>query len=188
MTRKEMTEIFSVMLLAWPNAEMFKGGLQKLGPTIELWAACLCDVDFVIAQKAVVLLCKECKFPPSIAEFRDKVDIVHGEITARVDTAWDKLMLGLRLGRSPQEIYNKLPRDSRTRSAIDAIGGPGEIVVTETVEFANGRTEKIDQYNYHAFANAYKHALRQARAIDDTRHKAASFGAKQIGGKTDEQK
>lgn len=46
MTRKEMTEIFSVMLLAWPNAEMFKGGVQKLGPTIELWTACLPDVDF----------------------------------------------------------------------------------------------------------------------------------------------
>ena len=27
MTNKEMTEIFSVMLLAWPNAEVFKGGI-----------------------------------------------------------------------------------------------------------------------------------------------------------------
>lgn len=41
MTKKEMTELFSVMLLAWPNAEMFKGGVAKLGPTIELWTACL---------------------------------------------------------------------------------------------------------------------------------------------------
>lgn len=46
MTKKEMTELFSVMLLAWPNAEMFKGGVAKLGPTIELWTACLTDVDF----------------------------------------------------------------------------------------------------------------------------------------------
>lgn len=41
MTKKEMTELFGVMLLAWPNAEMFKGGVAKLGPTIELWTACL---------------------------------------------------------------------------------------------------------------------------------------------------
>ena len=59
MTRKEMTEIFSVMLLAWPNAEMFKGGVQKLGPTIELWTACLPDVDFWQGQQAVIKLCRE---------------------------------------------------------------------------------------------------------------------------------
>ena len=37
MTRKEMTEIFTVMSLAWPSAEMFKGGVERLGPTIKLW-------------------------------------------------------------------------------------------------------------------------------------------------------
>lgn len=72
MTKKEMTEIFSVMLLAWPNAEMFKGGVAKLGPTIELWTDCLSDVDFWLGQQAVIRLCRECKFPPSIAEFKEK--------------------------------------------------------------------------------------------------------------------
>lgn len=33
MTHKEMSEIFAVMLLAYPNAEVFKGGIAKLGPT-----------------------------------------------------------------------------------------------------------------------------------------------------------
>lgn len=32
MTHKEMSEIFAVMLLAYPNAEVFKGGIAKLGP------------------------------------------------------------------------------------------------------------------------------------------------------------
>ena len=36
MTHKEMSEIFAVMLLAYPNAEVFKGGIAKLGPTINL--------------------------------------------------------------------------------------------------------------------------------------------------------
>ena len=31
MTHKEMSEIFAVMLLAYPNAEVFKGGIAKLG-------------------------------------------------------------------------------------------------------------------------------------------------------------
>lgn len=76
MTKKEMTELFGVMLLAWPNAEMFKGGVAKLGPTIELWTACLTDVDFWLGQQAVIRLCRECKFPPSIAEFKEKADAV----------------------------------------------------------------------------------------------------------------
>lgn len=84
-----MTEIFSVMLLAWPNAEMFKGGVAKLGPTIELWAACLSDVDFWLGQQAVIRLCRECKFPPSIAEFKEKADNVQQEIRSRIDLEWN---------------------------------------------------------------------------------------------------
>ena len=34
MTHKEMSEIFAVMLLAYPNAEVFKGGIAKLGPSL----------------------------------------------------------------------------------------------------------------------------------------------------------
>lgn len=51
MTKKEMTEIFAVMKLAYPNAEMFKGGIETLKPTIELWASCLADVDFWTGNK-----------------------------------------------------------------------------------------------------------------------------------------
>ena len=79
MTQKEMTEIFGIMLLAYPNAETFKGGIQKLLPTINLWCACLPEVDFWIGQQAVIKLCRECKYPPTIAEFREKADAVKSE-------------------------------------------------------------------------------------------------------------
>lgn len=51
MTHKEMTEIFAVLLLAYPNAEIFKGGIKKLAPTINLWVTCLPDVDFGQASR-----------------------------------------------------------------------------------------------------------------------------------------
>lgn len=54
MTHKEMSEIFAVMLLAYPNAEVFKGGIAKLGPTINLWVTCLPEIDFWTGQQAVV--------------------------------------------------------------------------------------------------------------------------------------
>ena len=80
MTGKEMTELFAIMLLAWPNAETFKGGIPKLAPTIKLWVSCTADVDFWTGQQAVVRLCQHCKFPPTIAEFREQVDNVNKDI------------------------------------------------------------------------------------------------------------
>ena len=73
MTQKEMTELFAIMLLAYPNAEIFKGGIQKLAPTIELWTRCLPEVDYWTGQHAVLKLCRECKYPPTIAAFKEKV-------------------------------------------------------------------------------------------------------------------
>ena len=126
MTKKEMTEIFSVMLLAWPNAEMFKGGVAKLGPTIELWTACLSDVDFWLGQQAVIRLCRECKFPPSIAEFKEKADNVQQEIRSRIDLDWNDIKFSRLLDKAPQEWYQRLPPNSDVKAVIDA-GRRGEV-------------------------------------------------------------
>lgn len=58
MTRAEVTEIFAVLMMAYPNAEMFKAPDKdslkaKLAPTITLWTTCLRDIDFWAAQQAV---------------------------------------------------------------------------------------------------------------------------------------
>ena len=59
MTRAEVTEIFAVLMMAYPNAEMFKAPDKdslkaKLAPTITLWTTCLRDIDFWAAQQAVI--------------------------------------------------------------------------------------------------------------------------------------
>lgn len=70
MTKAEMTEIFSIMMLAWPQAKMFQP--ETLRQTVELWAACTQDIRFEFAQKAALALCQTSKFPPSIADFREQ--------------------------------------------------------------------------------------------------------------------
>lgn len=184
MTRKEMTEIFSVMLLAWPNAEMFKGGVQKLGPTIELWTACLPDVDFWMAQQAVIKLCRECKFPPSIAEFKEKAEKVKSEVKVRIDMSWNLLRMDMELGKTPEEACAKLPKDSTEYLAIQAIGGPSRLIVTKEHTCANGRKETVEFYNYGDFAAAYERLIRQTNALSNGQHKALASGMKQIGEKT----
>ena len=68
------------MLLAWPNAETFKGGIKKLAPTIRLWTASTMDVDYWTGQQAIIRLCKICKFPPTIAEFREQAKAVNKDL------------------------------------------------------------------------------------------------------------
>lgn len=179
MTKKEMTEIFSVMLLAWPNAEMFKGGVAKLGPTIELWTACLSDVDFWLGQQAVIRLCRECKFPPSIAEFKEKAEAVTSEVKERIDVAWNHLKFSLD-EKPPEEVYATLP-EGETKAVIAAMGGPAKLIVHSEHHYGSGRIEPYDYYDYSGFFTEYKQLLRQASALDGTRAKA--IGPGQIGGK-----
>lgn len=173
MTRKEMSEIFAVMLLAYPNAEAFKGGIQKLGPTIELWTTCLHDVDFWTGQQAVIKLCNECKYPPTIAEFREKTNKVNSEIKERLHLAWNEIRMSRMGDRSNQEIYDELHPESLARKAIDMIGGPGAL----TIPMSGGE----ERWNHEAWEAAAMQLIRQNNALAGVSRPAIG-GPKQIGG------
>ena len=138
MTHKEMSEIFAVMLLAYPNAEVFKGGIAKLGPTINLWVTCLPEIDFWTGQQAVVKLVRECKFPPTIAEFKEKAEKVQAEVRARIDQAWNYLKLDMALGKTPEEAVARLSEGADIRRVIEAMGGPSRLIATGERTFGDG--------------------------------------------------
>ena len=98
-----------------PTLKCSRAASPKLGPTIELWAACLSDVDFWLGQQAVIRLCRECKFPPSIAEFKEKADNVQQEIRSRIDLEWNDIKFSRLLDKSPQEWYQRLPPTAMLR-------------------------------------------------------------------------
>lgn len=123
MTNKEMTELFAVMLLAWPNAETFKGGIAKLAPTIKLWTSCTTDVDFWTGQQAVIRLCQKCKFPPTIAEFREQVDSVNKDIKSLTSRTYQEIRSADAMYGSITAFYAELPPGNFTRVVIDTVGG-----------------------------------------------------------------
>lgn len=174
MTKKEMTEIFSVMLLAWPSAEMFKGGIQKLGPTIQLWTTCLEDVDYWTAQQAVVRLCKECKFPPAIADFREKVDKVNSDIKARIGDEIQAIRLGEHVHGSTSAYYEKLPTNCTARAVIDAMGGPENLIKVSTW---NG--QETSTWNWDGFEKTYRMLLRKEWALGKNPQRALGAGTKE---------
>ena len=172
MTQKEMVEIFSVMLLAYPNAEAFKGGIQSLKPTIELWTTCLRDVDFWTAQRAVVRLCRECKFPPTIAELKSKVDKIEQEIQSQIEQEILHIRMAAQIGRTNEEIYYGLQADSTLRRAIDAIGGPAAL----SSRMDNGAS----RWNFDRLTAAYQQVLRQQPVIGSTTRHPAIAGVKKL--------
>ena len=104
MTRAEVTEIFAVLMMAYPNAEMFKAPDKdslkaKLAPTITLWTTCLRDIDFWAAQQAVIRVCQTCKFPPTIAEMREAAETVLHEVRSEISNAYLMARSELQLAR-----------------------------------------------------------------------------------------
>lgn len=162
MTKTEMTELFAVMSLAWPQAEMFRNGVGKLGPTIALWTACLEEVDYWTAQKALVKLCRSCKFPPTIAELKEKCDEVNHEVKAEIRGAWDNLRLYSRFGeKSLVDVYHELKPGDRSKAVIDAMGGPDKLYITCTHTFGDGRKEEVTEANVRCFFDTYERLLRK---------------------------
>lgn len=140
MTKKEMTEVFSVMMLAWPNAEIFKGGIQKLGPTINLWVTCLPEVDFWTGQQAVVKLVRECKFPPTVAEFREQVEAVNTEMKHQFNGLFQGIRGADFMYGSLDAYYRDLPCGCFAKAVIDRMGGLDKLVI---VSEHNGKTSTM---------------------------------------------
>lgn len=162
MTNKEMAEIFSVMLLAWPYAEVFKGGIAKLGPTIKLWTSCTADVDFWTGQQAVFRLCETCKFPPTIAEFREQVDAVNSKIKSLIDNAFLELRNAEPLYHSLENYYKGLSDASLSKKAIDLMGGVDALTLSHE---HNGKT--YHQWNVSGFERACATVIRGMPTLVD---------------------
>lgn len=161
-----------------------RAGIAKLGPTINLWVTCLPEIDFWTGQQAVVKLVRECKFPPTIAEFKEKAEKVQAEVRARIDQAWNYLKLDMDLGKTPEEAVARLPEGTDIRRVIEAMGGPSRLIATGERTFGDGTVKTYEYYNYDGFKSAYETIIRQTSALNSGPRKAVGPGMKQIGGKT----
>lgn len=161
MTGKEMTELFAVMLLAWPNAETFKGGIAKLAPTIKLWVSCTADVDFWTGQQAVIRLCQHCKFPPTIAEFREQVDNVNQDIKSITNRTFQEIRNAEHMYGSIEAFYAELPLGDFTRTVIDTVGGVAAL--TRISKDVGGR--EYSMWNLSAIEDACQTVIRGRPAM-----------------------
>ncbi len=161
MDGKEMTMLFSAMLLAWPNAEAFKGGIPKLIPTINLWTSLTSDVDFWTGQQAVIRLCQHCKFPPTIAEFREQVDNVNQDIKSITNRTFQEIRNAEHMHGSIEAFYAELPPGDFTRAVIDTVGGVAAL--TRISKDVGGR--EYSMWNLSAIEDACQTVIRGRPAM-----------------------
>ena len=125
MTNAEMTELFAVMRLNYRNAKMFEGGLASLAPTIKLWTTMLPEVDYWTGQRALYRLLRSCKYPPTIAEFKEAADEVAAELRGKYRNLESVLKMHcLASGKTVRELYPELGASDPARRVIDEMGGP----------------------------------------------------------------
>ena len=117
MTRKEVTEIFSIIMVAWPNSKIFSDE-QKLKPAVETWAACTKDIDFWTAKKTIISLCQNSKYPPSINEFRERAAEINAKLVDDARNLLNMVRIGYNLYGS--EALDRIPLANSVISTMDA--------------------------------------------------------------------
>ncbi len=161
MTNKEMSELFSVMMLAWPNAEMFKGGTAKLAPTIKLWTSCLPEIDFWTGQQVLIKLCRVCKFPPTIAEFKEQADVFDKEIKSAIDRIQNDIRNAEFFHGSLETWYAELPDGCTTKMVVARMGGPQELIETHT----GNDGKKFSMWRWDRLETVYRTMLRERKTL-----------------------
>lgn len=86
-----MTEIFATLMLAYPRAEMFQGGINNLKPTIQLWTKCFENVPYKAMQKAALNLIKHSSYPPTVAEMESELKGMYFS-TSEMKPLWNQLI------------------------------------------------------------------------------------------------
>ena len=120
MTKKDVSELFSLVMTAWPHAEICKADIDDLDRTITLWQICLNDVEAWVGMEAIIRLCKKLKFAPTIAELREEAGSVKKEIESVARFEWD-----LFLAAGPDEyrsVFNR-PESREVLKAMESADG-----------------------------------------------------------------
>ena len=174
MTPKEISEIFTIWALNWPNAELYQGGEEMLDLRCKIFAEHLSDVEYWDGLQGAAYSLKTRKFAPNIAEFREDIDTAHRMIMGEINDGYSALRSGCliakSLGESPDDFIKRLPK--RTQTVLRVMGG------LEAFDPPDSPT-----FNYDGFKNTYMTLLRKRNALTGDRYKELPAEAKALPGK-----
>lgn len=117
MNKAEFKNIAFAISTAYPNSSLFQSV-----ESAEFWYKLLQDIDYDIAQNAVTEHISTNKFPPSIAEIREKCTKRYGKGIPDWGTAWESVLKAIRKYGWPEELKALESMDELTRKCVKRLG------------------------------------------------------------------
>lgn len=125
MTALEISEIFTVWAINWPNAEMFQGGVDMLNMRCKLFAQHFSDIDYWDGLCGAALSLETRKYAPNIAEFAEDIKAAKEKIRQEIDQAYlnarSAILMAESFGEDPEQAIERLP--ARSKTVITVMGG-----------------------------------------------------------------
>jgi len=90
--------------------------------SMNIWYMMLSDIDYQICQNAVLELISTLKFPPTIAEIREKCSMLTSLPVKDWGEAWEEVLMAIRRFGYPQELEAMNSLDDLTRKCVKRIG------------------------------------------------------------------
>jgi hypothetical protein len=143
--KDKATEILSLLKAAYPNSykDMNRRDADKV---ISMWATMLSDIPGEISLIAVQQLIAVCKFPPTIAEVREKVNGIKREVETILYERSSRISIERSLERENiDEGYSKRELQAQVISGILKYYKPEIPFLVMTEIAANGNTVELPQ-------------------------------------------
>lgn len=88
MTKKEALQILAILKAAYPNS--YKGmSAEEASGTVSIWHMQFSDMPIDIVLMAIHKLISSSKFPPTVAEVKDKISSLHWEAYEQITGVMD---------------------------------------------------------------------------------------------------
>lgn len=117
MDKQEFGKIAAAIKVAYPNFTVLQDNAAK-----DVWYTMLADIPYSIAQPATLELLSSNKYPPSIAEFREKCTSYTAMPTKDYGEAWGNVLMAIRKFGYMQELEALDSLDETTRKCVKMIG------------------------------------------------------------------
>lgn len=151
MNREETKEILKVLRVGYPN---FYKGLTKLeaDEIIDLWSTMFASEPVIVVIEAVKSLMCTLKFPPAIADVKEKIALITQPQTMTEMEAWQMVKLAMNYYNAV-ETFGRLPAMLRR-----IVGSPNQLR-----EWAVMEAETVNSVVQSNFMRSYKAVVAQEK-------------------------
>lgn len=119
--RNNVIAILSVIKVAYPNFHNNLSEDDDLDNVINLWTTMFSDEDSGIVTEAVNALIATCKFPPTIADVKEKINLITQPQQMTEIEAWNTVYKAINYYKA-SENFEQLPPVLQK-----LVGGPGQL-------------------------------------------------------------